>query len=158
MTKRKQRKLVESAEEVVAAMNGDMRFDASSWKPDVIELQLSKGAVKMTVPDVAGLVVSSKSGQVPNGLRELLVNQMKGGSGKRDKDWEPGPEDLEGIVAFMEIVVRAAVFEPIIVPDGSVPDYEQGQIAYSNFSIEDKMQIFQKAVPDEMGGAANFSG
>ncbi len=131
-------------------------LDVSSWQPDVIELELSRGTVKMIVPDVPSLVVAAEGGQVPNGLRELLVSQMKGG--QKTKDWEPGPDDLPGIVAFMEVVARAAVIFPVIVPDGVEPDYKQGQIKYGDLTMEDKMGIFQRAVPDEMASAAKFSG
>lgn len=135
--------------------NGAGGGDALAWKPEVIELQLSKGPARMIVPDVPSLVVSAEGGQVPNGLRELLISQMKG---DKKADWEPGPDDLPGIVAFMEIVARAAIIWPLIVSDGVEPDYEQGQIKYKDFSIEDKMEIFQRAVPDEMASAAKFSG
>jgi hypothetical protein len=127
--------------------------DASTWKRETDTLDLSKGPVKAIRPDLFALVMTDESNTIPDGLSSRILDRFKPDDSQKKKKqaepWQPEKKDLAGMYKFIQLMVTAALVEPRIVDK---PNYANGEIEYDDLSMEDKIKVFEYAMPGEFDG------
>jgi hypothetical protein len=133
---------------------------AALWKPVTFEEVLPSGKVaRLKKPDIVGLVMSSDNGDVPDWLTGMVAREITGEH--RDVEMFTGNDSedrkrLAGLGTFMEKLVRLAFVEPRIAPASREPDYEAGEIAYSDLDSTDKMWVMNWSMPRGRDAAEAF--
>lgn len=130
---------------------------ASEWRKRATEvLTLPSGLVmEARRPNVNALILNTSDGSIPTGLRNMVAKQLASG---RDglTEWKPDSvDDLVGVVAFMDVVVKACFVNPVIVTDRE-PDYDRGEISFDDVSQIDRDFLYNWASPAEVAAAQRF--
>lgn len=126
---------------------------AAAWRKEDALVRLPSGrVVRAKEVDVAGLILNSEKGEVPDFLRAQMNAKM---TGKKSGPVMVDVDDLRGVSSLMNVIVRAAVIEPRIVKEGA--DYDRGEINLEDIGTEDKMYLFNLVMPaQEMDVALSF--
>lgn len=130
---------------------------ASEWRKRATDiLTLPSGLVmEARRPDVAALILNTSDGSIPTGMRNMVARQLSGANNGRGA-WQPEDiNDLAGVVAFKNMVVKTCFVAPVIV-EGREPDYDAGEIAFDDVNQTDREFIFDWASPPEVAVAQRF--
>lgn len=126
----------------------------NEWrKRSIMQVTLSNGLnVELRQPNLMGIVLNSRKGDVPHGLRQQIMLQLQGASPQDIPAWSPGQseDELSELNTFMETVIRAAFVNPIIVEDPDLNAKDPFQIAYDWLDTTTVSEVFGLV----MGGAA----
>ena len=127
--------------------------DASVWKRETDTLELSKGPVQVIRPDLFDIVMSDTDGVIPDGMTNQILDRFKPADGNKKRKpqvWQPEKKDLAGMYKFIRLMATAALVEPRI---GEKADYANGVIEFDDLSPEDKIKVFEYAMPGEFSGS-----
>lgn len=126
--------------------------DASVWRREEVALTLSKGEVTVRKPNVLALVLNDKEGQVPDSLSRMVLDSFDPTKRSKKKEpWKMERSDMPKMSAFIDLVVRASLVDPVIKDN---PVYENGEIHIDDLDLADKIKIFEWAMPTEEVRAA----
>jgi hypothetical protein len=126
---------------------------AAAFRKTEIQTLPSGAEVELRKPDIPRLVMESETGEIPEYLTaSVLANFKKGG--QVVVDFEMTAADLPRMSKFLDTVVRAALVWPRVV--ASEPDYDAGEILITDIDTNDRMFIFQWAMPEAGQAAQRF--
>lgn len=134
-----------------------------AWRDQAImQVTLGNGMnVELRRPNIMAVVFNGKSGDVPHGLRQQLIDQLQGKPVEQVMAWQPGQseDDLPQLGSFMETVVRAAFVNPVIVDDPDMKAKDPYQIAYAwldDATIGEVFGLVMGGATAEADAAATF--
>ena len=152
-----------------------MTYDASQFRDRRRqELTLRSGiSVSVQAISIQALLMSADTSELPDFLVKQLYQQLAEGTqdkqqqARKSKSKRGGRqtakqkaglviqqnemslENLQGLLKFNRLIVSAGLIQPKIVPDDVEPNYEVGEIWYTDLTDDDVDDICQVIYPQE---------
>ncbi len=137
----------------MARENAKKVTSASEWKKanKGFELEVPSGNVALVRP--VGMQAFLTKGMIPNSLRDIAMEAVKGNQLPKMKPDDMSPEKIEDMLVLFDSVTCYCVLEPVVTPvpmddDGEpIPpaDRDPENLYVDEVNLDDKIFIFQFA-------------
>lgn len=129
---------------------------ASFRRPTEWQVLPSGKEVELQRPDVADIIMAhADDGSIPQPLVDQMLQSLNTGRQVEAKlVYEAG--HLPGLRRFNQMLTRAAVVWPELVPDDVEPDYDAGQAKISDLDMNDQAWITRWVMGRSLAAASRF--